>query len=45
MKSYTHRSFVLDKELLNKLKMIAEKENRTVNWIVSKILSEYCEHF
>lgn len=35
------RSFAIKQEILDKLKVIAERESRTVNNLVAKILSEY----
>ena len=42
-KGYRHRSFVMDCELLGKLQEMADKQERSLNWLVVRILKEYCE--
>lgn len=42
-KGYRHRSFVMDCELLGKLQEIADKQERSLNWLVVRILKEYCD--
>lgn len=43
MKNYKHRSFVLDIEILEKLQDYAYKKDRSLNYIVSKILKDFIE--
>lgn len=42
-KGYRHRSFVMDCDLLEKLQRIADGQERSLNWVVVRILKEYCE--
>ena len=42
-KGYRHRSFVMDCELLDKLQRIADGQERSLNWLVVRILKEYCD--
>lgn len=42
-KGYRHRSFVMECELLAKLQAIADGQERSLNWLVVRILKEYCE--
>lgn len=42
-KGYRHRSFVVPNELLAKLQAIADGQERSLNWLVVRILKEYCE--
>ena len=42
-KGYRHRSFVVPNELLAKLQAIAYGQERSLNWLVVRILKEYCE--
>ena len=43
IKNYERKTFVLSSETVSKLKKLAEKENRKLNWIVNEILKEYCK--
>ena len=43
LKGYRHRSFVMDCELLGKLQRIADGQERSLNWLVVRILKEYCD--
>ena len=43
MKDYKHRSFVVPNGVLDKLQKIADKQERSLNWLVVRILKEYCE--
>lgn len=42
-KGYRHRSFVVPNDLLAKLQAIADGQERSLNWLVVRILKEYCE--
>ena len=42
-KGYRHRSFVMDCELLDRLQKIADGQERSLNWLVVRILKEYCD--
>ena len=42
-KGYRHRSFVVPNELLAKLQEVADGQERSLNWVVVRILKEYCE--
>lgn len=42
-KGYRHRSFVVPNELLAKLQAMADGQERSLNWVVVRILKEYCE--
>lgn len=42
-KGYRHRSFVVPNELLARLQAIADGRERSLNWMVVRILKEYCE--
>lgn len=42
-KGYRHRSFVMDCDLLAKLQKIADGQERSLNWLVVRILKEYCD--
>lgn len=41
MRKTTVRSFAIKQEILDKLKVIADSESRTINNLVCKILSGY----
>lgn len=41
MRKTVIRSIAIKRELLDKLKVVAESESRTVNNLVAKVLSEY----
>ena len=43
MKNYKHRSFVIPNEVLDKLQVIADEKERSLNWLVVRILKEYCD--
>lgn len=40
-KNYIRKTFVLDKETIIKLQKIADEKDRSLNWIVKNVLSEY----
>lgn len=42
-KGYRHRSFVVPNDLLAKLQAIADGQERSLNWLVVRILKEYCD--
>lgn len=42
-KGYRHRSFVVPNELLAKLQAVADGQERSLNWLVVRILKEYCD--
>ena len=42
-KGYRHRSFVVPNELLAKLQAMADGQERSLNWVVVRILKEYCD--
>ena len=42
-KGYRHRSFVVPNELLAKLQAVADEKERSLNWLVVRILKEYCD--
>lgn len=42
-KGYRHRSFVVPNDLLAKLQEVADGQERSLNWLVVRILKEYCE--
>lgn len=44
-KKYTRKTFVLDKEIVEKLQKIANDEKRSLNWIVKNALLEYSKNF
>lgn len=43
LKGYRHRSFVVPNELLAKLQEVADGQERSLNWLVVRILKEYCD--
>lgn len=43
MKDYKHRSFVVPNSVLDKLQEIADGQERSLNWLVVRILKEYCD--
>lgn len=43
MKDYKHRSFVVPNGVLDKLQEIADGQERSLNWLVVRILKEYCD--
>lgn len=43
MKNYKHRSFVVPNGVLDKLQEVADGQERSLNWLVVRILKEYCE--
>lgn len=42
-KGYRHRSFVVPNDLLAKLQARADGQERSLNWLVVRILKEYCD--
>lgn len=40
-KSYVTKSFVVDTDVLIKLKKVAVEQDRTLNWLVRQILKDY----
>lgn len=42
-KGYRHRSFVVPNEVLARLQEVADGQERSLNWVVVRILKEYCD--
>lgn len=42
-KGYRHRSFVLDCGVLDRLQAMADEKERSLNWLVARVLKEYCD--
>ena len=43
-KNYIRKTFVVDKQVIEKLQMIADKEKRSLNWVVKNILLDFCKN-
>lgn len=42
-KGYRRRSFVVPNEVLARLQEVADGHERSLNWLVVRILKEYCD--
>lgn len=42
-KNYVRKTFVLDKEVVRKLEIMAKKQDRKLNWLVKTILANWCD--
>lgn len=42
-KDYVRKTFVINKGIVAKLQEVADSQDRKLNWLVGKILKEWCE--
>lgn len=42
-KNYVRKTFVINRGVVAKLQEVADSQDRKLNWLVGKILKEWCE--